>query len=186
MGRDESFRTALRESGIEYSGELYFDSTLHRIKAGGDHARNCWFVLYPGPPAAGAYGCWKRDFKKTWCERNGSLSDLELDLIRQRWKEASAKLKAVTIARQEKARKVAAWILNRSRPARNLHRYLSEKRINVFGNVRQYRRFLVLPLHDSSGELQSLQFISGDGTNKFLTGGCAAGPFCSSALKSVA
>lgn len=177
MSHEESFRVALHQSGIDYSGPIVIDGKLHRIKADGDHSKNSWYILYPGSPVAGAYGCWKRDLKDTWCERNGSLTQSERQNVHQRWQEASAKLKAETAARQKKARKVAAWILNRSRPARNLHRYLFRKHVKVFGNVREYRRLLVLPLHDLSGELQSLQFIGGDSAKKFLSGGRTAGCF---------
>jgi len=177
MSREESFRVALRESGIEYSGPIYIDGKLHRIRADSDQSNNSWYVLYPGSPVVGAYGCWKRDLKATWCERNGSLTQLEWQDVRQRWQEASEKLKAETVARQKKARKVAAWILNRSRPALTLHRYLFRKGVKVFGNLRVYRRSLVLPLRDFSGELQSLQFIGGDGAKNFLAGGRIAGCF---------
>jgi putative DNA primase/helicase len=40
-----------------------------------------------------------------------------------------------------------------------------------------YRRSLVLPLRDINGQLQSLQFISGDGAKKFLRGGRIAACF---------
>ena len=173
----EGFRAAMAAAGIIWNGQIVADGKLRRFKAEGDHGRNSWYVLHAGPPAAAAFGCWKRDIKQTWCDRKASLSSLELELIRQRWEEASAKLKAETVARQTKARKVAPWILNRSRPARTLHRYLYRKRVKVFGNLRTYRRSLVLPLRDSSSELHSLQFIGADGLKKFLTGGRIAGCF---------
>jgi putative DNA primase/helicase len=178
MSREESFRAAMNAHGIEYSGELYFDGRLHRFKANGDNARNSWFVLYNGPIAVGTFGCWKRGIKETWCERNGNLSLTESQQIRERWEQADTKVKAETALRQKKARKISAWILNRSRPARTLHRYLSRKRAKIFGDVREYRGALVVvPLRDLDGELHSLQFISEDGTKKFLTGGRMAGCF---------
>jgi putative DNA primase/helicase len=175
MSCEEIFRTALQESGIEYHGPIYVDGKLHRIKADGDHSKNSWYVLYPGSPVAGAYGCWKRDLKQTWCERNGSLTESERKSVGHRWQQAGTKLAAETVARQERARKIAAFILNRSRPASILHRYLARKHVKVFGNMRLYRRSLVLPLHDIKGELQSLQFVGGDGEKYFLTGGRVAG-----------
>jgi putative DNA primase/helicase len=177
MTCEEIFRTALHESGIEYGGQIYVDGKLHRFKANSDHAKNSWYVCYPGPPAAGAFGCWKRGIKANWCERNGSLSSLESELIRQRWDEASATLKAETATRQKKARKVAAWILNRSRPARTQHPYLVRKSVKIFGDVREHGGALVLPLRDINGELHSLQFMDGDGAKKFLTGGRISGCF---------
>jgi phage/plasmid primase-like uncharacterized protein len=177
MTCEEAFRDALRQSGIEYSGPICDDGKLHRIKAKGDHAKNSWYVLHSGSPVLGAYGCWKRNINETWCERNGSLTEEENENVRRRQEAISAKLKDETAAAQEKARKTAEWILNRSRPARTLHGYLSRKRVKVFGNLRVYRRFLVLPLRDAGGELRSLQFIDGNGAKKFLTGGRVAGCF---------
>jgi putative DNA primase/helicase len=173
----EDFRAAMAAAGIIWDGQIVADGKLRRFKAQGDHARNSWYVLHAGPPVAGTFGCWKRDIKRTWCERNGSLSSLESELIRQRWDEASAILKAETAARQKKARKVAAWILNRSRPARTQHRYLVRKSVKIFGDVREYRGVLVLPLRDKTGELHSLEFIGADGAKKFLSGGRVAGCF---------
>jgi putative DNA primase/helicase len=177
MSCEETFRNALRQSGIEYSGPFLIDGKLHRIKAGGDHSKNSWYVLYPGSPVAGAFGCWKRDIKETWCERNGNLTREERQNVRQRWQEATSKLKAETLTRQKKARKIAAWFLDRSRRAVTMHPYLYRKRVKVFGNLREYCRRLVVPLRDSGGELHSLQFIDKDGTKNFLTGGRIAGCF---------
>ena len=173
----EIFRVAMTTAGIEHTGQIYADGKLHRFKAEGDDARNSWYVFHQGPPAAGAFGCWKRGVKEKWCERNGSLSQVERQRARQQWDEAESKLKAETAARQKKARKIAAWILNRSRPARTLHRYLSRKCVKIFGDAREYRGAVVLPLRDLNGDLQSLQFIGEDGSKKFLTGGRVAGCF---------
>ncbi|MGA3182067.1 MAG: toprim domain-containing protein, partial [Verrucomicrobiota bacterium] len=47
----------------------------------------------------------------------------------------------------------------------------------VFGNVREYRGALALPLLDASGDLHSLQFIGADGAKYFLSGGRITGCF---------
>jgi putative DNA primase/helicase len=179
MTAEETFRATLRQSGLEYDGPIIVDGKLKRFKADGDRDKNSWYVLFPGPPVAGAYGCWKRGIERqTWCEKSGSsLSSLEKELIRHRWQEAKAKLEAETVRRQAKARKIAAWILDRSRRAVTMHPYLYRKRVKVFGNLREYRRRLVVPLRDSGGELHNLQFIDKDGAKKFLSGGCVAGCF---------
>src|SRR4029450_3275579 len=112
MTAEETFRATLRQSGLEYDGPIIVDGKLKRFKADGDRDKNSWYVLFPGPPVAGAYGCWKRGIERqTWCEKSGSsLSSLEKELIRHRWQEAKAKLEAETVRRQAKARKLAAWI----------------------------------------------------------------------------
>jgi phage/plasmid primase-like uncharacterized protein len=115
MSCEESFRAALRESGIEYSGPIYIDAKLHRIRADGDQSKNSWYVLYPGSLVAGAYGCWKRAFQKKWCERSGNLSQSELIEVRRHWQEAERNHERTKTERQRKPRRIAAWILARAK-----------------------------------------------------------------------
>src|SRR5437762_6156829 len=112
----ETFRAAMSAAGIEYTGQIHADGKLHRFKAGDDHARNSWYVLHAGPPAAGAFGCWKRDVKETWCDQSGSKSQAEWQQIRHKWREADVKLKNETAARQNKALRIANWIFARAKP----------------------------------------------------------------------
>src|SRR6266496_4234465 len=147
----ENFRDAMRLARLDYAGSILPDGQLHRFKCAGDHDRNSWYVLHIGPPVAGAFGCWKRDFKESWHERNGEFfSQAEWQRVRQQSRETETKLKAETKARQRKAREVASWILARANPAAS-HRYLTMKRIQPFGDLREYRGKLVLPLRDING-----------------------------------
>jgi putative DNA primase/helicase len=175
---EEAFRDALRQNRIEYDGPIVINGEIQRIKAKGDHKNNSWYALHPGVPVVAAFGCWKRAVSvNKWCERNSeNLTQSERATVRRRQHEITAKVQAEALARQKKARKTAAWILNRSRPARG-HLYLSRKRVKVFGDLRASRGQLVVPLRDPSGELHSLQFIYADGTKKFLPGGRVAGCF---------
>jgi putative DNA primase/helicase len=173
----ETFRAAMRAAGLDYAGPIVADGRLHRFKAEGDKARNSWFVIHAGPPAAGAFGCWKRGLSEKWCSRDGSLSQAEWDSVRRRWQEADRERERTEKERHAKARKTAAWILSRSKPADGLHPYLQRKGVKVFGDVREWRGALVLPLRDANGELHSLQFIGADGVKKFLAGGRIAGCF---------
>jgi putative DNA primase/helicase len=179
----EVFRRAMSEAGLIHTVEIYADGKLHRFKADGDHARNSWYVVHAGPRAAGAFGCWKRDIKETWCERRGNFSQAELQRIRQQIKEAESKGKKETAARHKKAAKIATWILSRAKPVES-HPYLEVRQIHAAGELRQYRDALVLPLRDLNGELHSLQFIRVDGEKRFLTGGRVAGCFFTLADKS--
>ena len=172
----EGFRAAMNAAGIEHVGQIYADGKLHRFKAGEDHTRNSWYVLHAGPPAAGAFGCWRRDFKKTWCERDGSLSQGERIKVRRRWQEAEREHERTKTQRQKKARRIAEWILARAKPV-TTHTYLNAKQVQSYGDLREYRRSLAVPLCDLKGELHSLQFIGTDGTKKFLSGGRIAGCF---------
>lgn len=174
MNAPESFRAAMRAAGLDYAGPLVADGRLHRVKVEGDKSRNSWFVLHVGPPAAGAFGCWKRGIKETWSERDGSLSQAEWKEVRRRWQDAEHERERVETARQAKARETAAWILERAKTV-TIHAYLAAKGVKGCGDVRERRGALVLPLRDTNGELHSLQFIGADGSKQFLSGGCVAG-----------
>ena len=170
----------MHAAGLDYNGPIVADGKLHRVKAGDDHERNSWYVFHDGTPTAGAFGCWKRGTKENWCDCNGDLSQAEWQDVRKRWAAAEHERAQTEAERHARAQSLAAWILKRSRPARTLNRYLTRKGVKALGHLREYRGALALPLRDAVGELHSLQFISDDGTKRFLTGGRIAG--CSFAL----
>ena len=175
----DSFHAAMRDAGLDYAGPLVADGNLHRFKTVGDKMRNSWFVLHAGPPAAGAFGCWKRGFTEKWCERSGQLSPAERADVRRRWQEAEREHARTETERHAQARKNAAWILGHSAPASVGHPYLAAKVVQPHGSLLQQRHELVLPLRDANGELHSLQFIGPDGLKLFLKGGRLAGCFFS-------
>ncbi len=174
MSASDLLRAEMHAAGLDYAGPIPADGKLHRFKAGDDKASNSWLVLHSGPPAAGAFGCWKRSFTEKWCERNGQLSQTEWDAVRRRWQDAERERERTETERHAKARKTAAWILDRAKPAQS-HPYLELKGAKGFGDAREYHGALALPLRDASGELHSLQFISRDGEKRFLSGGRIAG-----------
>src|SRR5215469_7391189 len=98
----EAFRHAMHDSGLAYNGDIYRDGKLRRFKANDDHEKNSWYVLYPGPLAAGAFGCWKRGIKETWCERNGNLSQAERQHVRECWQTAKRERERVETERRTK------------------------------------------------------------------------------------
>jgi putative DNA primase/helicase len=170
----------MSKAGLEFHGELIADGKLHRFKSAGDQNRNSWFVLFPASsntPAAGSFGCWKRGFKETWCEkRRESLTDADWRTIREGWKLADTERERTEAERHAKARKIAVWIFERAKPV-TAHGYLEMKGVRASGDVREHRGALVLPLRDIDGELHSLQFIGADGTKRFLSGGRIGGCF---------
>src|SRR5438093_971487 len=112
------FRHAMRQAGLDYAGPILADGRLHHFKAEGDKTRNSWYVLYAGPPMAGAFGCWKRGIKESWCEkRRDSFTDGEWRTIRTRWEQTYRERERAEVERQARARRVAARILKRSKPA---------------------------------------------------------------------
>jgi putative DNA primase/helicase len=123
---------------------------------------------------AGAFGCWKRGIKEKWCDSKAERSDAENKSLRARWQEAERDRKRLETTVREKARATAQSILSRS-IAVHSHDYLTSKRVRSIGNVRESHGALVLELRDTEGELHSLQFISANGSKRFLAGGRVAG-----------
>lgn len=177
MNPAEDFRAALRQAGLDCAGAIIADGRIHRFKAGEDKDRNSWFVLFPGEPLAGSFGCWKRGFTKTWCERQRSeMTDTQWNAVRQRWQSAETERKRMEMQRREQAQAVAARVLDRALPADPSHAYLAVKGVQPLGELRQGRDGkLVMPLRDEHGGLHSLQFIGADGTKRFLPGGRISG-----------
>jgi putative DNA primase/helicase len=168
----------MHAAGLDYAGPIHPDGKLHRIKVAGDRARNSWYLLFPGPPVAGCFGCWRRGCKERWCDAHRDrVSQADWEAIRRRWQDAEKEREKSEAERHAKAAKVAAWILRRSKPAGIGHLYLVAKAVKPTGDLRQYRGALVLPLRDADGRLHSLQFIGPHGTKRFLSGGRVAGCF---------
>jgi putative DNA primase/helicase len=180
----ENFRAAMRKAGLEYGGPIEADGRRHRIKVEGDSRANSWYVLHADPPMAGAFGCWKRGTKQTWCDREpGKMSQEQWTEVRRRWEEIERERERIETERHEKAAKAAARILARTTPV-TAHEYLERKGVKAHGELRQRSDELVVPLRDANGNLQTLQFIApnkrfgkdGEKRDKdFLRGGKIAG-----------
>ena len=176
MSATEDFRTVMRCAGLEWVGPLLADGRIHRFKPASDKERNGWYVFHAGPPAAGAFGCWKRGLRETWCAGKGNLSQAEWCEVRRCWQESERERERTESEARDKARKTAEWILARANLVTQ-HLYVASKGVRVFGELRQWKTALVLPLRDWEGKLHSIQFIGADGAKRFLFGGRVAGCF---------
>ncbi len=153
--------------------ELREDGKLTRYRVEGDKSgsRNGWAVLYSHPVMAGAFGSWKTGESHTWREATTTpptpAQRAELQRQMKAMQQArAAEQAAVHASASERAAKLWAW----AHPATNAHPYLQRKRVPAIG-VRQLRDMLVIPARDVTGTLHTLQFISPDGSKRFLTGG---------------
>lgn len=177
MNTEKNFRAAMRGAGLDCTGPIEADGRLHRFKAEGDRERNSWYVLHPGPPMAGAFGCWKRNFKESWCDRSAKqLSRADWQAVKRRWVEAEQARERTETELQAKARKTAAFILARSGPPDG-NAYLATKGVKPYGELRQSGGKLLVPLRNAERALHSLQIIHPDGSKTFLPGGRVAGCF---------
>lgn len=173
----DSFRTAIARAGMLFREPILADGRLHRVRADDDRKANSWYVLHDGQdrPAFGAFGCWKRQIKISWCaSAPGGLNDPERERFRA---EAEAKRRGIEEKLHAQGRRRARGLWQASRPATPEHPYLQRKGIAPFC-ARVYKGGLVLPLVDLGGEVHSLQFITPDGEKRFLSGAKTRGLFC--------
>lgn len=170
---------AIRAAGLAPAKdiELQGDSKLRRYRVEGDKpgSRNGWLVYHGGHIPAGAFGSWKTGESHTWREQGTQPKSPAERAALQRQIQDMQHARVVEQAMvQESARERAAKLWATARPATNVHPYLQRKAIHAYG-IRQLRDMLVIPARDVNGKLHTLQFISADGSKRFLTGGRITG-----------
>ena len=157
--------------------DLAPNGKIHRYRVTGDKSGsvNGWAVLNDGPALFGGFGSWKTGESHTWREAiSKPMSAAQRADIQQR---TQAMRQAHAIERdvvQAQARIKAQKLWGRAKDATNAHPYLVRKGVNAYG-LKQLRDMLLIPARDVDGVLHTLQFISADGSKRFLTGGRIAG-----------
>lgn len=160
--------------------EIPGDGKVHRYRVTGDKAgsRNGWALLNDGPQPFGAFGSWRTGESHTWrAALSKPLTPAERADIDRRTRAMHQARGALQAAVQATAAKRAAQLWAAARPATHDHPYLVKKRVNSYG-LRRLRDMLLVPVRDLDGVLHTIQFISPDGTKRFLTGGRTSGCYC--------
>lgn len=179
MHPTDHFRDAIVEHGLT-PPDVIEPGRLHRFpgvgKSNGNRAG--WCKLF-ADGMGGVFGDWSNDLHEVWqAQRDKPLSACE----RAEWQRQIAEAKRQAEAERAKAHQEAATraadLWNEAQPAPGDHPYLTTKRVLPYG-VRQHDSSLVIPMRDSGGVIKSLQFISGDGSKKFLAGGRVSGCYYS-------
>ena len=173
------FRQAIAAAGLAPHGDLDLtvDGKLQRFRPEGDKANshNAWAVYYSHPVPAGAFGSWKTGESHTWHERTSKPpTPAERAALQQQMQAVKAARAAELVTVQATARERAAKLWALAHPATSAHPYLQRKQISAYG-IRQLNGALVIAARDVHGELHTLQFISADGSKRFLTGGRIVG-----------
>ena len=161
--------------------DLQANGKIHRYRVTGDKSGsvNGWAVLNDGPALFGGFGSWKTGESHTWREAsNKPTTEAERADMQRRMQAMRQAHAQEREAVQTAARTKAAKLWNSAKPATNAHPYLTRKRVNAYG-LKQLRDMLLIPARDVSGTLHTLQFISVDGSKRFLTGGRIAGCYFS-------
>ena len=173
------FREAIRSADLQPPEEIVADGAIHRFPSDGRRGDDAgWYVLHADGIPAGCYGCWRTGVEETWRADVGRpLTAAEKE--EQRANEAAARQarEAEKSQRHAETALKAKKIWDSARTPDQDHPYLVSKRLSTKG-VRQTGEKLVVPVRNSS-ELHSLQFISPDGSKRFLTGGGVRGCYFS-------
>ncbi len=168
------FRDAIQAAGLEPPEMIEADGRLHRFASNGKASDDAgWYVFHADGVPAGAFGDWRTSVSQTWRADIGRrLSTAEEAAHRERIEAIKREREAEEARQRAKARERAAAIWNNATPASE-HPYFNAKGIKSHG-LRVHNGLLVVPMRDGQ-ELHSLQFISGEGEKRFLTGGRVSG-----------
>ena len=180
-----SFAECLRTAGLEVEAVLA-DGLLHRCgTTDRPHRKDGAYKAFLDAPASIWWKNWRTGNEGTWTAR----PEKEFSAVqRKALQERLAAAKADTMAEQERrwkaAAKLAASIWNRSRTAEDDHPYLQRKEVPAIGLRQTDDGRLIVPVLNTSGRIQNLQFILPDkpteGTDKFfLKRGKTSGGFFS-------
>jgi putative DNA primase/helicase len=179
------FITAMQLAGLSPPPHLEPDKLVRFAGVGkGKANKAAWCKLF-ADGSGGVYGDYSTGLSTSWhAPRNAPLqplTTLQRDNFMQKLKQQIAAAKATTAAQEtakhRQAAKMAAKIWHKAKPAPVNHPYLVRKGITPHG-TRIHKGALLIPVREGN-TLHSLQFIDGEGTKRFLTGGRKRGCYYS-------
>ena len=172
----DAFRQEIEQAGLTPPVPIIADGKLHRFASNGDRGDDAgWYTYFPDEPPAGAFGCWRKNFKQTWCGKTDStLTAAELARQRTRFDEARRQREQDERLRQAEAAKRAQTIWDQAAPAPDDHPYLQKKQVRPHGLRLDDENRLMVPV-TIDGVISSLQFIDANGGKQFLPGGKVRG-----------
>ena len=157
-------------------GHIWVDGKWHpfdTVKQGDKAGR--YRAFSSGDFVAGCIWDWKSGLITTWNSGNGSgdgLSDAEMKILNEKIERS----KKDAGRRTKKAVVRAKHFWNKAKPADPEHSYLAKKGVQPNG-IRQFKKTLLVPVLSIEKELRSIQFISNDGSKRFLKDGKISGNF---------
>jgi putative DNA primase/helicase len=176
-----SFIDAIEAAGLTPPADIVVDGSIRRFSPNGDKSDlAAYYCLHDHGDGftAGFFGCWRSGHYQVWTSKpDHELTPGQRQEYRQRIEklkadaEAERKKKAATASRQ------AASIWESAKPATEDHPYLTNKGIKPHGARIDDRGCLLIPVMGLSGNIQSIQYIDGDGGKKFHPGGIIKGNF---------
>lgn len=168
----QNFIEAMGQAGVPFKETIIGDGTIHRFSTGNKSQKDGWYVFYG---LAGAFGDWRQGLSKTWNLSNAHLPGLDKEQLFEQIKKVKETAEEERTRKQEESAIVALREWDAASETGHSP-YLERKKVEPF-DVRFKEDQLIIPLRDVEGKLWSLQYISPDGTKRFLTGGRKKGCF---------
>jgi len=173
----EEVRSAMRQAGIGWSGEIRFDTPkVQRFVPEGDKNDNGWYILHSDGIPAGTFGDYRKGIRQNWHLNGVKMDPKEMAACQARWRQAEAQRAKDEAERHSRmADKAAALVAGLPAPAAD-HLYLQTKGVKALGGIRENADGeLVLPLQDITGKVWSYQTIDAIGDKLFMPGGRVQG-----------
>nr|WP_294509294.1 DUF927 domain-containing protein [uncultured Bilophila sp.] len=185
-----SFAECLRSAGLEVEAVLA-DGLLHRCgTTDRPHRKDGAYKAFLDAPASIWWKNWRTGDEGTWTLKpEKEFNAVQRKALRERIAAAKADTKAEQDRHWKAAAKLATSIWNHAKPPEDDHPYLKRKEVPAFGLRQTEDERLIVPVFNSSGKIQSLQFILPEkltsGSDKFfLKGGKTSSGFFSLPAKS--
>jgi len=171
------FKAVMMKLGLLPPASIIADGKIHRCgTAGRERGKDGAYCMYLNNNVpAGWFKNHRTGAWQTWSLKTNRLRTLaEQTALYDRITQDRLNHETVLYRQYDHAAARAERLWNAVKPADDTHEYLNRKNIKAYG-VREWRGRLVIPVYNSLGRLQSLQFISSDGSKRFLSGGKLAG-----------
>ncbi len=188
---EQAFQAAIADAGLTPPDSIIADGKIHRFATKDKRTDDAgWYCLHLEGIAAGSFGNWREGRAQTWCsiERSAQTAEQQRQYATALKSMQNAKHRAKK-AEHDAAAQLAAAIWAAATPIDDAaeHGYLVTKGIQAHGakliDTQAARALcgrlspslsgllLVIPMCNAAGELRSLQFITGEGLKRPLTGG---------------
>ena len=173
-----AFQNEMYRNGLHCNDTIIVDGEIHRFKHNGDKNPDGWYILFDNKNfIAGVYGYWKDGTKQKWSSKSmEQLTAKERNDYSANMDRAKEALRTEIKKRHAESQKKAQEIWNKASYASDNHSYLSKKQVKPYGIKVEDER-LIIPLHDHSATIHSLQYIFPGGEKRFLPGGAIAGHY---------
>ena len=172
------FEDRLHAAGLVFD-HIEADGVLHRVGVTGkENGTDGAYRAHLDAPANVWWRNWVSGDEGRWTAKpDKEMTSAEKKALKKQIAEDKAAAAKEQEERWAMAAEIAKEIWNSAKPAPDNHAYLLRKEVRPFGLRVARDGRLVVPVMDIEGNIQSVQFIAGDGSKRFLTGGKTQGGF---------